>query len=60
MTEQDDKNAVDEPNRLATGASVIAAYLPRLPNSPGVYRMLGAAQDVLYVGKAASLRKRCR
>jgi excinuclease ABC subunit C len=58
MTEQDDKSAVDEPNRLATGASVIAAYLPRLPNSPGVYRMLGAAQDVLYVGKAASLRKR--
>jgi excinuclease ABC subunit C len=58
MTEQDDKNTVDEPNRLATGASVIAAYLPRLPNSPGVYRMLGAAQDVLYVGKAASLRKR--
>jgi excinuclease ABC subunit C len=58
MTEQDGKTAVDEPNRLATGASVIAAYLPRLPNSPGVYRMLGAAQDVLYVGKAASLRKR--
>jgi excinuclease ABC subunit C len=58
MTEQDGKIAVDEPNRLATGASVIAAYLPRLPNSPGVYRMLGAAQDVLYVGKAASLRKR--
>ena len=58
MTEQDSKNTVDEPNRLATGASVIAAYLPRLPNSPGVYRMLGAAQDVLYVGKAASLRKR--
>ena len=58
MTETDGKIAVDEPNRLATGASVIAAYLPRLPNSPGVYRMLGAAQDVLYVGKAASLRKR--
>jgi excinuclease ABC subunit C len=58
MTEQDGKDAVEEPNRLATGASVIAAYLPRLPNSPGVYRMLGAAQDVLYVGKAASLRKR--
>jgi len=58
MTEQNGKITVDEPNRLVTGASVIAAYLPRLPNSPGVYRMLGAAQDVLYVGKAASLRKR--
>jgi DNA polymerase III subunit epsilon len=29
-----------------------------LPDAPGVYRMLRCNQDVLYVGKAASLRKR--
>ena len=28
------------------------------PTSPGVYRMLNAANDVLYVGKAKNVRKR--
>ena len=46
------------PNRLAAGAAVIADYLTRLPNSPGVYRMLGRNNEMLYVGKAASLKKR--
>jgi len=41
-----------------TGADRIAAYLRTLPDAPGVYRMLNAAGDVLYVGKAKSLRKR--
>ena len=36
----------------------IAAFLRSLPNKPGVYRMLGAEGDVLYVGKAGSLRRR--
>ena len=41
-----------------TGATVIAGYLKHLPNSPGVYRMIDLAGDVIYVGKARSLKAR--
>jgi excinuclease ABC subunit C len=41
-----------------TGTEVIRGYLPSLPDRPGVYRMLGTRSEVLYVGKARSLRKR--
>ncbi len=40
------------------GAMVIRVLLRTMPEQPGVYRMLNAAGDVLYVGKAKSLKKR--
>ena len=32
--------------------------MPHLPNCPGAYRMLYVKGEVLYVGKAKSLKKR--
>ena len=40
------------------GAALIKDYVKRLPDAPGVYRMLGDDGEVLYVGKARSLKKR--
>ncbi len=40
------------------GVSVIERALLTMPLSPGVYRMLDARGDALYVGKAKSLKKR--
>jgi len=41
-----------------SGHEVIQNYLKTLDGSPGVYRMLNAAAEVLYVGKARNLKAR--
>jgi len=40
------------------GAALIKDEVKRLPDRPGVYRMMGEDGEVLYVGKARSLKKR--
>ena len=43
---------------MAAGVAAIRNVLKTLPAKPGVYRMLNAGGDVLYVGKARALRQR--
>lgn len=55
-------NRMDEDPPLTTdhlrGAELIADEVSRLPSRPGVYRMMNGDGDVLYVGKAKSLKNR--
>ena len=46
------------PGPLARGAAVIKSFWRHAPAGPGVYRMIGADGEVLYVGKARSIKKR--
>ena len=51
-----DEDLSHEPQGL--GPAVIRRLVRTLPNRPGVYRMIDAKGDVIYVGKAHSLKAR--
>jgi excinuclease ABC subunit C len=55
---QPDPSAQTAEAEAPVGAALIQARLSTMPTSPGVYRMMGAKGELLYVGKARNLRKR--
>ena len=53
-----DLSEMDAPESVKRGVAVIKSYWKNAPSGPGVYRMIAENGDVLYVGKAKSVKKR--
>lgn len=45
-------------NHEVKGAKLIKSLLEHIPTLPGIYKMLNAHKEVIYVGKAKNLKKR--
>lgn len=51
-------NSIEIPTPTADRKERLDHLIKRLPNLPGVYKMLGKNGDIIYVGKAKSLKSR--
>lgn len=53
-----EKLSVNSLTSLEVGANTVKEISKKLPNQPGIYKMVGVAAKVIYVGKAKDLKKR--
>ena len=58
MAPMTDETVISAEGSGLQGMALIQDEVKRLPDAPGVYRMLGDGGEALYVGKAKSLKKR--